>query len=107
MADRRKILGQVAPPAGTSTLLYSATSETTISTIFGCNTGGAPGTFRLWVRRKGEETSSKQYLYYDESLGIAESIAITCGITLDVGDDVMVNVNPGTISFNAFGVVRE
>jgi hypothetical protein len=106
MAERRKILGQVNPQAAADTLLYSATSETVVSTIFAC-TCGSIAAVRIWVRRNGEATSTKQYIYYNESLASPETMAVTAGITLDVGDDIMVRSDVANTAFSAFGTVRE
>jgi hypothetical protein len=106
MAERRMILGQVNPQAAADTLLYSATSETVVSTIFACTCGTAAAV-RIWVRRKGEATATKQYVYYSESLIHPETMAVTAGITLDVGDDIMVRSSVGDTAFSAFGTVRE
>ena len=100
------ILGQVNPQAAADTLLYSATSETVVSTIFACTCGSAAA-IRIWVRRKGEATATKQYLYYNESLGNPESMAVTAGITLGIGDDIMVRSDVADTAFSAFGTVRE
>lgn len=105
MADQRVILGQVAPQAAADTLLFSATTETTVSTLFACATSGA-ATVRIWVRRKGEATSLKQYLYYEEPLAGPETMAVTAGITLGVGDDIMVRCSAATVAFSAFGTVK-
>ena len=101
------ILGQVAPPNNTAALLYSATTETTVSTIFACSFG-ATSTIRIWVRRRGETTTTKQYLYYDEPLGNPETLALTAGITLEPGDDIMVYCTTvASVAFSAFGAVSE
>lgn len=100
------ILGQVNPQLGADTLLYSATTETVVSTIFAC-TCGTLAAVSIWVRRKGETTATKQYLYYEESLASPETMAVTAGITLAVGDDIMVRSTAANTAFSAFGTVRE
>lgn len=104
MADVRKILGQCYPAQSTSTVLYSCPTSAVISTIFACNQGALASAIRLWVRRGGEASVARQVLYYDVVLDVADTLTVTAGITLAAGDDVYVYANPGTVSFNAFGV---
>ena len=105
MAATYKVLGQVNPAATTATTAYTVPSatETVISTITICNTGGYPTTYRIAVRPNGESLATKHYVVYDTSVAPQSTDTLTLGITLDATDVVTVYAGAATLAFNLYG----
>jgi hypothetical protein len=105
MAEDYKILGQAAPGAATATDLYTvgAGKKAVISTIMVCHRGGASGSFRIAIRQAGAALENKQYIAYDTPISANDSIPITIGITLGVGDVVTVYGSSANFSFSIYG----
>lgn len=105
MATTYKVLGQVNPSATTATTAYTVPSatQTVISTITICNTGGYPTTYRIAVRPNGETLAVKHYLTYDATIAPQETQTLTLGITIDATDVVTVYAQHGTVAFNLYG----
>ena len=105
MADDLKVLGQLAPAATTTTVLYTVPdmTQTTISSIVAANRTGSAITFRLSVHVAGASANDKQYLYYDKSVAANDSLAIVIGITLNQTDVLKVYTSAVDMSFNVFG----
>ena len=104
MVDALKILGQISPPATTEEAIVSASKPSIVSTLFVCNTTASAVTYRLWIRKGAEDTATKQYIYYDDELQANETIAVTAGITLGVGDILMGYGSVAGIAFTACGL---
>ena len=105
MAATYKVLGQVNPSATTATTAYTVPSatETVISTITICNTGGYPTTYRIAVRPDGESLATKHYVVYDSSVAPQSTDTLTLGITLNATDVVTVYAGAATLAFNLYG----
>ena len=104
MVDTLKILGQISPPATTEEAIVSASKPSIVSTLFVCNTTASAVTYRLWIRKGAEDTATKQYIYYDDELQANETIAVTAGSTLAVGDILMGYGSVAGIAFTACGL---
>ena len=102
-----KVLGQSNPSASTSTTLYTVPSstDTVVSTLSVANLGASSATFRIAIQKSSETGSvlNKQYLAYDVTIAGLDTVTITAGITLDVGDLILVYASTATLSFMAFG----
>jgi hypothetical protein len=99
-----KILGQSAPAATTETLAYTAGSQAVLSSITICNQAATGATFRIAVRPAADATTTqKHWIVYGATVAANDSTIITPGITLAVGDKVLVYASSTTMSFSVFG----
>lgn len=105
MAIVYKILGQANPSANTDTSLYTvpASTSTVCSTLVICNQAATGATFRIAIRQNGAALTASQYVSYDSPINANDSITLTIGMSLGVGDIVSVRANSATVSFNLFG----
>jgi len=97
------VLGQSFPAAATATLLYTADTQTVVSSLVVCNQSAVPTTFRVSIRVSGVSDATKQYLYYDVPIDGNDTFVSTIGITLNATDLVYVYSTLSTVSFNLFG----
>jgi hypothetical protein len=101
-----KVLGQVCPPSGSLTTLYTVPSstQTIASTLSVCNIGGSLNTYRVAVRPSGSALSLPQYLAYDTQIAGNDAVYLTLGLSLASGDIVSVYTpsNSG-LAFNLYG----
>ena len=107
MAQTHKVLGQSAPANTSNADIYTVPSATSaiVSSITVANITATAATFRIAVRPAGASIANQHWLAYDVSLGGADSITLTLGITLAATD--VVTVRSGTsnaLAFSAFGV---
>jgi hypothetical protein len=100
-----KVLGQVNPSAVTATTLYTtpASTDTVASTLTVANLGGAAATFRIAVRPGGATLASQHYIAYDVTIAALDTLTLTLGLTLDVGDVVTVYASTASMAFNLYG----
>ena len=105
MAATYKVLGQVAPSATTDTTLYTVPTgaQAVVSTLFVANRGGAAATYRIAVRPGGETLATKHYIAFGAPIAVADSAALTFGLTLGAGDVVTVYASTADLSFNLSG----
>lgn len=105
MASTRKVLGQSAPAAATSTTLYTcpAVTETVVSSIIACNRSATPTAIRVSVDVNGAGDSDADYIAYDLPIGANETIALGHGVTLDASDLIRVYNTLATVTFSVFG----
>ena len=105
MADRPRILGQLAPSATTLTDLFTVAVNTraVVSTVMVCNRGATDTTFRVSVAINGAADTVAQYIHFDQPIVARRSWPITIGITLNAGDVIRVFAGNANLSFNAFG----
>jgi hypothetical protein len=106
MAEIIKVLGQVDVDATTEATLYTVPSYSTavISSISVCERNNAAATFRISVSVAGAATATKDYIYYDHTLGANDTIHVCTGITLNETDVVRVYASTTDVSFSIFGV---
>lgn len=104
--DELKVLGQDYPAAATLVDLYivPTSTNTTVSSITACNQGAGPALFRVSIAVSGAADSTKQYIYWDETVPSNTTFIATVGLTLAAGDVIRVYSDTGTVSFNVFGV---
>lgn len=107
MAQTHKVLGQSAPANTNNADLYTVPSATQaiVSSITVANITTTAATFRVAVRPAGASIANQHWVAYDVSLGGADSITLTLGITLAATD--VLTVRSGTanaLAFAAFGV---
>jgi hypothetical protein len=69
-----------------------------------CNTNTADVKVRVWVQVAGAADTTKQYLYYDITIGGNQSLSIVAGITLAATDVLRVQADTTNVAFSAFGV---
>ena len=105
MATTYKVLGQLAPAAGTLSTLYTVPSATSTvgSTITVANLGPSSTTYRIAIRPSGEAIALKHYIAYDVTIPTLDTMSITLGLTLSTTDVVSVESYSGLVSFNLFG----
>lgn len=107
MPQTHKVLGQSAPANTSNADIYTVPSATQaiISSITVANITATAATFRIAVRPAGAAVANQHWVAYDVSLGGADSVTLTLGITLAATD--VVTVRSGTanaLAFSAFGV---
>jgi len=101
-----KVLGQSAPEATTDTNLYTvpASTQAVVSTISIANRSSSVASlFRVAVRPNGATIANQHYIAYDASIGAADAINLTLGVTLATGDIITVRSSTENLSFNVFG----
>jgi hypothetical protein len=108
MPTTHKVLGQLAPPAGsTNYALYTVPANTSAvcSTLTVCNRSVAnlTTTFRIAVRPAGAAIAIDQFIVYDAMIDPNDTLFFTLGITLGPGDIVSVWQGTPTLSFSLFG----
>ena len=106
MAEVRKILGQLVPPALTVSDFYTVPSatEAVVSTVLVCNMGATAMQFRASVAPGGTADSPEQYMYWDFTIPAYDSFAATIGVTMSQGDVLRCYSTESTTAFQAFGV---
>jgi hypothetical protein len=107
MPQTHKVLGQAAPSDTNNANIYTAPSGTQaiVSTITVANLTAAAATFRIAVRPAGATAANQHWIAYDVSLGGADAVTLTLGVTL--GETDVITVRSGTanaLAFSAFGV---
>ena len=107
MPQTHKVLGQVAPANTNNADLYTvpATTQAIVSTLSIANITTTAATFRAAVRPAGASIANQHWIAYDVSLGGADSVTLTLGVTLAATD--VLTVRSGTanaLAFSAFCV---
>jgi hypothetical protein len=106
MPTAYKVLGQVAPTATTETNLYTVPSATqaVVSSIAITNQAASSATFRIAIRPSADATTAaKHYLVYGTTVGAADTVVLTIGVTLAASDKIQVYGSSATLSFSAYG----
>ena len=106
MPTAYKVLGQNNPSAATETTLYTvpASTQTVVSSIAICNQTASSATFRIAVRPSADATTvAKHYLVYGTTVGAADTVILTVGVTMATGDKIMVFGSSANLSFSAYG----
>ena len=106
MPTAYKVLGQVAPAATTEVNLYTVPSSTqaVVSSIAITNQAASSATFRIAVRPSADATTTaKHYLVYGTTVGAADTVVLTIGVTLAASDKIQVYGSSATLSFSAYG----
>jgi hypothetical protein len=108
MPTAYKILGQVSPSAITESTLYTAPSltSTVVSSISVCNQTASSATFRVAVQPSadaGSDAVAKHYLVYGTTVGAADTVILTIGVTMAAGDRIRVYASNANLSFSAYG----
>ena len=106
MPTTYKVLGQVAPAATTETNLYTVpvSTQAVVSSIAITNQAASSATFRIAVRPSADATTAeKHYLVYGTTIGAADTVVLTIGVTLAASDKIQVFGSSATLSFSAYG----
>jgi hypothetical protein len=106
MPTTYKVLGQVAPAATTETNLYTVpvSTQAVVSSIAITNQAASSATFRIAVRPSADATTAaKHYLVYGTTVGAADTVVLTIGVTLAASDKIQVYGSSATLSFSAYG----
>ena len=106
MPTAYKVLGQVAPAATTEVNLYTvpASTQAVVSSIAITNQAASSATFRVAVRPSADATTAaKHYLVYGTTVGAADTVVLTIGVTLAASDKIQVFGSTATLSFSAYG----
>ena len=107
MPERYKILGQLAATANATANLYTVPSSTNtvVSTIIITNRNNAANiTYRIAVQPGGATLANDYFIAYDSTVVSLDSVALSLGLTLGVGDVLSVNTANANVTFSAFGV---
>lgn len=108
MPTAYKILGQVNPSGSTESTLYTVPADTSavVSSIAVCNQTASSATFRIAVQPSadaGSNAAAKHYLVYGTTVGAADTVVLTIGVTLATGDRIRVFASNANLSFSAYG----
>jgi hypothetical protein len=106
MPTAYKVLGQVAPAATTEVSLYTVpvSTQAVVSSIAITNQAASSATFRIAIRPSADATTAaKHYLVYGTTVGAADTVVLTIGVTLAAGDKIQVYGSSATLSFSAYG----
>ena len=106
MPTAYKVLGQVAPAATTEENLYTVpvSTQAVVSSIAITNQAASSATFRIAVRPSADATTTaKHYLVYGTTVGAADTVVLTIGVTLAASDKIQVFGSSATLSFSAYG----
>ena len=106
MATTYKVLGQSNPGAASEATLYTvpASTQTVVSSIAICNQTASSATFRIAVRPSADATTAaKHYLVYGTTVGAADTVVLTVGVTMATGDKIMIFGSTANLSFSAYG----
>ena len=106
MATTYKDLGQSNPGAASEATLYTvpASTQTVVSSIAICNQTASSATFRIAVRPSADATTAaKHYLVYGTTVGAADTVVLTVGVTMATGDKIMIFGSTANLSFSAYG----
>ena len=106
MPTTYKVLGQVAPAAATEVNLYTVpvSTQAVVSSIAITNQAASSATFRIAVRPSADATTAaKHYLVYGTTVGAADTVVLTIGVTLAASDKIQVFGSSATLSFSAYG----
>ena len=101
-----RILGQARPASTSNANLQTvaANKNQIVSTLTVCNTTSSAATYRVFARINGAAASEANALAWDVAIAANDTVALTLGATLGVGD--ILTVRSGTSSalcFTAFG----
>jgi len=107
MPQTHRVLGQAAPADTNNADLYTtpAATQAIVSTVTVANITATAATFRIAVRPAGASIANQHWIAYDVSLGGADAVTLTLGVTLAATD--VLTVRSGTanaLAFSAFGV---
>jgi hypothetical protein len=106
MPTAYKVLGQVAPAATTEVSLYTVpvSTQAVVSSIAITNQAASSATFRIAIRPSADATTAaKHYLVYGTTVGAADTVVLTIGVTLAASDKIQVYGSSATLSFSAYG----
>jgi hypothetical protein len=106
MATAYKVLGQVNPAATSEENLYTVPADTqaVVSSIAITNQAASSATFRIAIRPSADATTTaKHYLVYGTTVGAADTVVLTIGVTMAASDKIRVFGSTATLSFSAFG----
>lgn len=106
MPTAYKVLGQNNPASATEATLYTvpASTSTVVSSIAVCNQTASSATFRIAIRPSADATTAaKHYLVYGTTVGAADTVVLTVGVTMATGDKIMVFGSNANLSFSAYG----
>ena len=92
---------RLKPSATTLSTLFTATTDSVVSSIVVTNLGAA-SSFRIALRPLGTAIDNSHYLYYDLPIDANDTFILTIGISLVNTDVISVYSTSGNISFNLF-----
>ena len=107
MPERYKILGQKDATANATYNLYTvpASTNTVVSSIIVTNrNNNANITYRIAVQPGGATLANDHFIAYDTSVVALDTVALSFGLSLGVGDILSVNTANSNVTFSAFGV---
>jgi hypothetical protein len=102
MAVSYQVLAQNAPASNTNTDILTTTTQVVCSTLVVCNRSTST-TYNIAVRVGGATLANSQYIVYNGLINTNDTVFLTLGMTLAVGDVVTVNSGNGSLSFSMFG----
>ena len=92
---------RLKPSATTLSTLFTATTDSVVSSIVVTNLGTASD-FRIALRSLGTAIDDSHYLYYDLPIDANDTFILTIGVSMVNTDVISVYSTSGNISFNLF-----
>jgi D-serine deaminase-like pyridoxal phosphate-dependent protein len=100
-----KILGQIAPTAAGTSVLYTVPTGSTavLSTIAVTNRQASVGTYSIWVGRAGAAVAASNQFAASVVIAPNDTVGLTLGVSMSASDVVRVQPSSACITFHAFG----
>jgi hypothetical protein len=103
-----KILAQSAPTSTSIANVYTVPSSTNsvVSTLMICNRATVNASYNIAVVAGGGAISNQHYVAFNSLVPANDSIALTVGMSLGVGDNIAVQANTtgvNNLGFTIFG----
>lgn len=103
MVQTYRVLAQRSPGAASLEDLFTATTETIVSSLTVCNTNSTAVTFRIRVAPAGAADATSQALYHEVDLPAEDTFIATVGLTLANTDVIRVQASATNVAFHAYG----
>ena len=103
-----KILAQSAPSTNALANVYTVPSSTNsvVSTLMICNRATVNASYNIAVVSGGATIANQHYIAFNSLVPANDSIALTVGMTLGVGDNIALQANTtgiNNLGFTIFG----
>ena len=103
-----KILAQSAPSTSSIANVYTvpAATNTVISTLMICNRSAGNASYNIAVVGGGAAIANQHYIAFNSVVPANDSIALTVGMSLGVGDNIAIQANTtgvNNLGFTLFG----
>lgn len=100
-----RILGQVAPTASSTSVVYTVPSGSAavVSTIAITNRQASVGTYSIWLSRAGAANAASNQFAASTAISPNDTIALTLGVSMSATDLIRVEPSSACITFHVLG----